>query len=319
MSGTAAEQLRRVLQLVPELADGEEHPIDAVAARLGVTRKVLWDDLVSLTNRFDEPAAFVEGVTVAWDDHDVRVRTRHLLRPMRLTMRELCALELGLAMLRRERSPDEWNAIDRALERLRGVITRVPADERWVGVQHAEVASAGDVHLPVLRSAIRERRKLEITYRASGEAGATTRHVCPYSLVFAQGMWYVVAFCDESAGLRFYRLDRIESVDRAGDERFEIPADFSIETVVSGDRVFHAESPRTMTVRYSPRIARWIAEREGKVLAADGSLTLEHPLADDAWAVRHVLQYGPDAEVLEPESLRAEIASRLSALRETLA
>jgi predicted DNA-binding transcriptional regulator YafY len=70
-----------------------------------------------------------------------------------------------------------------------------------------------------------------------------------------------------------------------------------------------------LRVRYSPRIARWIAEREGKALAADGSLTVEHPLADPDWAVRHVLQYGPDAEVLEPAAVRQEIVRRLEAMR----
>jgi hypothetical protein len=50
-----------------------------------------------------------------------------------------------------------------------------------------------------------------------------------------------------------------------------------------------------MKVKYSPKIARWIAEREGVELDADGSLTIEHPLADQEWGVRHVLQYGPDA------------------------
>jgi predicted DNA-binding transcriptional regulator YafY len=69
-----------------------------------------------------------------------------------------------------------------------------------------------------------------------------------------------------------------------------------------------------MRVRYSPRIARWIAEREGVEPDADGSLTLEHPLLDVQWGVRHVLQYGPDAEVVEPADVREEIARRLGAL-----
>lgn len=67
-------------------------------------------------------------------------------------------------------------------------------------------------------------------------------------------------------------------------------------------------------MRYGPAVARWIAEREGKPLAADGSLTVEHPLADPEWAVRHVLQYGPDAEVLAPESVRAELGQRLAVM-----
>ena len=69
-----------------------------------------------------------------------------------------------------------------------------------------------------------------------------------------------------------------------------------------------------MRIRYSAKIARWIAEREGTPVTSDGSLTLEHPLADPAWAVRHVLQYGPDAEILAPESLRQAVRERLAAM-----
>ena len=83
---------------------------------------------------------------------------------------------------------------------------------------------------------------------------------------------------------------------------------------VSPDTVRRMADAGTLRVRYSPKVARWIAEREGKPIDADGSLTLEHPLADTDWAVRHVLQYGPDAEVLEPAAVREEIVRRLEAL-----
>ena len=38
---------------------------------------------------------------------------------------------------------------------------------------------------------------------------------------------------------------------------------------------------------------------------------LQHPIADGEWAIRHVLQYGPDAEVVAPEELRAAVRARL--------
>jgi len=41
---------------------------------------------------------------------------------------------------------------------------------------------------------------------------------------------------------------------------------------------------------------------------------MEHPLADVQWGVRHVLQYGPDAEVLEPAEVRDELTRRLATL-----
>ena len=49
-------------------------------------------------------------------------------------------------------------------------------------------------------------------------------------------------------------------------------------------------------------------------MEADGSLTVDHPLVDMQWGVRHVLQYGPDAEVLEPAEVREDVARRLAAL-----
>ena len=98
-------------------------------------------------------------------------------------------------------------------------------------------------------------------------------------------------------------------------DRYEIPANFSIREALREGRGLQADTPSGgMTVRYSPRVARWIAEREGRELAPDGSLTIEHPLADAEWGVRHVLQYGAEAEVLEPESLREEIVRRLGGL-----
>ena len=65
-------------------------------------------------------------------------------------------------------------------------------------------------------------------------------------------------------------------------------------------------------MRYSPRVARWIAEREGRTLDEAGGLELEHPLADEEWGMRHVLQYGDQAEVLAPVALRERLRERLA-------
>jgi predicted DNA-binding transcriptional regulator YafY len=68
----------------------------------------------------------------------------------------------------------------------------------------------------------------------------------------------------------------------------------------------------TLTVRYSAAIARWIAERDGLPLESDGTALRTLPLGDREWAVRHVLQYGPDAAVVEPEELLVEVKTRLA-------
>jgi proteasome accessory factor C len=134
--------------------------------------------------------------------------------------------------------------------------------------------------------------------------------ICPYGIVFASGMWYAVAHCESSDGIRIFRLDRVEQVDLL-DARFESPRGFSVDAIVREGKAFRAAEAGTLRLLYSPRIARWIAEREGKPLAEDGTLTMEHPLADLDWAVRHVLQYGPEVTVLEPDEVRQAVVRRL--------
>lgn len=314
MSSPAADQLRRILHVIPHLADGEEHSLDEIASLVGIDRSRLVADLTSVSERFDEPAGWVDGVSISIDPDSVCVVTNHFLRPMRLTMSELCALELGLGLLRRERTPAEAGAIDRALARLRAVISKLPSNERHEGLRVAELSDGGNAaHLATVRGAVRERRKIRLRYRSGSRSESTTRTICPYSLLHTSGSWYVVAHCDRSAGMRFFRMDRVEAAERL-EEPFALPHDFDVARVAEGDRPFAAPGAATMTIRYSPRVAPWIVEREGGEGAADGSLTRDYPLADAGWGVRHALQYGPDAEVLAPPALREEIVRRLEGM-----
>lgn len=312
---TAATQLRRLLHLIPELADDAEHSIAEVARLAGTTPRAVLADLNALVERYDVPAGWVDGVSIYVDGQSVSVRSDHFLRPMRLTMAELCALELGLMMAARESRAEERQAIDGALERLRGAIAKLPANDRQEGLRAASVPGQESAALlSSVRSAMRAGRKLRISYRSGADEAARARVVCPYGVAFASGAWYLIASCDGGEGLRFYRVDRTEQVEPLA-ERFEPPDGISIPELLRNGKAFVAGGSGSMTVRYSPRVARWVAEREGHALPADGSLTLEYPVADEEWAMRHVLQYGPDAELLAPPALRASLISRLEGMR----
>src|SRR5688500_2461141 len=312
----AAEQLRRILHLLPLCADDRAHGIGEVAEQAGTDPATLLRDLRELSFRFDDPGGFVEGVEIFLDADRFEVRSDHFLRPMRLTLAELAGLELGLALTASERPPDELPAVEGARERLRAAIARLPADELEDGLRHAELPAPGDrTHLAVLRQSLRQRHKVRLHYQSSTAERASERTVCPFALVYASGNWYLIGHCEEVTSLRVFRTDRIESA-KSLEARYEIPAEFSVEAVLKEGKAFLGDPGLRLVIRYSARIARWIAEREGRELAADGSLTVERPLGDMEWAVGHVLQYGPEAEVLAPEAVRAEVTRRL---REELA
>jgi len=310
----SADQLRRILHLIPALSDDRPHPVDEVAAQAGVDRETLLLDLRSLADRFDDPGGFVEGVQIYLEPDRVEVRSDHFRRPMRLTLPELCALELGLAMLRTERPPEEAPAIDRARARLREVIARLPGQDVEEREFAAELGGAVDLEmLSALRKAVRERRRVTFLYHKSGAEAPARRVAAPLAVVHAEWSWYLVGMADGATGLRFFRLDRMDQLEQT-DDAFEPPAEFSLDEVLAQRRMLVAEGVPTLRVRYSPRVARWVAEREARAVEADGSITVEHPLADPHWALRHVLQYGPDAEVLEPASVREALAEGLEAI-----
>jgi len=312
MAETAAGQLRRILHLIPMCEDDAPHPIDQMAAALDSDRKTLLRDLKALSDRFDDPGGFVEGVQVFVEPGRFSLKSDHFRRPMRLTLGELGALDLGLAMLERERPPDEQDAIRRARERLNLVLTKLPRDARLDSDMTADQGADADPEtLRVLRDALRHGRMLSIRYAGASAAEATERQVGPLALAPSRGHWFLVALFE--GNIRIYRVDRIEAASEL-DDAFKRPNGFSYEEVVQNGRIFHGTPDQTLVVRYSARIAPWIAEREGKEPGPDGSVTVEYPLGDPDWAVRHVLQYGPDAEVVGPAAVRNRVREVLLGL-----
>jgi proteasome accessory factor C len=314
MSETAAARLRRILLLIPHLADGDEHAVDDLARAIGTDRDTLVRDIETLVTRADDPGGFVPGVQIYFTGDRVSLTSTPFRRPMRLTASELGALELGLAMLRAERPPDERRAINGALDRLRKALVAIPSDAVAAANREASLPNVGDPStLAAVQKAMASRRKIRIRYWSSAKTEASERTVQPYALVVASGSWYALAYCESSREVRPFRLDRIEAVEQTSDS-YEVPATFSVDEHLNDRKVLRVGEPRRMRVRYSPRIARWIAEREGVEPDADGSLTMDHPLLDVQWGVRHVLQYGPDAEVLEPAEVRDELRRRVGGL-----
>jgi len=309
----AASQLRRLLIAIPALADDRAHRIADVAAIVGATEEVLARDLRTLVTRFDDgPGGFLEGVRLAFGSGTVQLESTLFRRPMGLTPSELGAIELGLAALARELPPHEAAVAERARERVAKAATGLLAESASPPVHAAStIASERDgLNLSQLRSAVGGRRKAEIVYRSGGAPEGSARTVHPYGLVHASGRWFLIGFCDKASSIRIFRLDRMLSVEVL-DEPADIPNDVDLESTLRGGRAMVSHAEEVLRVRYSAKISRWIAENQEVEAQADGSVIVEHPLLDDEWAVRHVLQYGPDAEVVEPGRIRELLRARL--------
>ena len=314
MTDATTLQLRRILALIPECADDRTHPIAEMAARAGVPPNVLLKDIRALADRFDDPGGFVEGVAVFLEPDRFQVRSEHFLRPMRLTVAEVGALELGLSLLAPERPLEERPALTRARDRLHAALAKLPNDDVPDGIRHAGAAATADPEaLAALRRAYRESRKVRIEYQKADADEPASRVVCPFAILFASGNWYLVGRCEGVEGIRVYRVDRIRSHEVL-DQRYAMPESFDAAGVFQNGRAFAASVAERVRIRFAPGAARWVAERDGKPVEADGSYLQEMPLADLDWLVRYVMQYGAEAVVLEPDTARAAVRERLEQL-----
>ena len=176
MTTEASVRLRRLLAVLPLFADRGEVSLAELAKRTGVDSDALLDDLSALTDRDDVPGGFIDSVGIELGAESVAIRASHFLRPMRVTVPELCALELGVAMLRSTSMPDEWAAIDRARARIRDLIVKLPLDDAPLPWHSTPPEGSDSPMLATIREAIAAHRNLKIAYRA-GDARETSERV----------------------------------------------------------------------------------------------------------------------------------------------
>lgn len=305
---TSEVQLARILEILPRAAGEDGVALADLAATLGTTERSLLRDLEEVyTRAYYHPAGSGEDVQVIIEAEKVAVwTTGEFRRPVRLNDREALALGLGLRIEASD-APASGRAELLALaERLE---TTLSSGESPVLLPHIAVgtgAASPEGVRALLGDAARERRRCRLWYLKPGAAEPEPRDVDPYVLLVTEGKWYVVGLCHRSAAVRVFRLDRVVEAGLL-DEGFEVPADFDPEAYVSGGRVYRAGSDVEVAVRYSARIARWIAEQGPVETLDDGSVVVRYRVADSRWVVSHALQHGPDAEILSPPETREEV------------
>lgn len=113
----------------------------------------------------------------------------------------------------------------------------------------------------------------------------------------------MVAWAEDVSAWRHFRLDRVVSV-MPEDVHFEPRTDF--RPITTPREAFSGSgSPETVTVRFRPEVAAWVTEffTEHEV-QQDGSVLVRFRASSKEWLARRVLEFGADAEVIDPAPYR---------------
>jgi len=181
--------------------------------------------------------------------------------------------------------------------------------------------------LPVLQDAIWTERKLRITYERGGECVAVEREVDPLGLVAKGSAWYLVG--GVSGELRSYRVTRIVRAETL-ETACQIPPDFDLQNFWrQSTATFKASLPKyTATFRVAPSVFPRLSfagrfARVGEVIETDSAGWFKVSVGFDVeeMACEYALGFGPNLEVIEPETLRkrvVEMARQVLAFYEEL-
>lgn len=321
---TAADQLERILYVIPAAVREGGASLEELADRLDVSEERVLRDLQEVTARsFYQRPGQAERLQIAVDGGRVSVWTAgEFQRPVRLSPREVLALDLALRARAVARGDGDAHAsgrgesregaearlaLARRLEAELAVATEDDDLSERLAVEGQAADDRADRVLGALFRAAAEQRNCRIRYLASGAGEPAWREVEPYVMVRADGRWYAVSRCRDVEGIRFFRADRVLEAE-LGDATFEVPDGFEVAEFLDDGHLYQPRDDVEVTVRYGSRVARWVRERGPVEEREDGSVEVTHSVSDLDWIVRHVLRYGPEAEVVDPPAVRRRVA-----------
>lgn len=207
----------RLFELIQILRDGRLHRGADLAERLGVSLRTVYRDMDTLAK---------SGIPVEGERGMGYAMTAPItLPPLNLTLTELEALHLGMAVVAEAADPE----LKRAALSLSSKIDAVLPEDRaapsagWGFAVYPFVEAArGFEHMAALRAAIRTRRKVDIAYEdIKGEI--SQRRVRPLQMEYWGRVWTVTAWCEMREEFRVFRVDRIRTIEIGFDTFDEEP------------------------------------------------------------------------------------------------
>lgn len=312
----------RLLSILLLLQTRERVPADELARRLEVSTRTIYRDVESLSTA---------GVPVYAE------RGRHggisLLPGFRTDVTGLTSDEARALFVLAAQGAHSALGLDGALgSALRKVMAALPAPHRpaaeltsrriLVDPDRWLAGPSPSADLDTLNTAVFTDRRLRIGYRHGGDTAVNAYTVDPYGLVAKAGTWYLVADRDGTA--RLFRVDRVleAAVTDAPVRRRQ-----GVELADAWETLRRQVEERPANIRVRARVRRGRLEMfrrivgpfvlDGDQVAAAGEGRAE--AGPRAWvpvdlaypvlrAVRQLLQFGADVEVLEPAAARAELA-----------
>ena len=196
------------------------------------------------------------------------------------------------------------------------VLTGSKHIEDLIHCEWVEVQPVGQEVFDAVLHGLLEEVQLEIVY-GDAKGQGEKRNIDPLKLVHYQGRWYLLAWCWLRRERRLFHLARIRSIQAT-----ELPVEHKLDPddeYLSGVfGIFKGKERFKATIALSGLAARNVREQrwhpDQQIEETENGILLHLPVADDRELIMKVLQFGDEAEVMAPDSLRNTVRERITAM-----
>ncbi|WP_334072439.1 MULTISPECIES: YafY family protein [Paenibacillus] len=299
----------RMLAILMELQRREVTRAEDLAATFETSVRTIYRDIQALSEA---------GVPlVGAPGRGYSLMEGYFLPPISFTAEEAVALLMGTDLVQRifdaeygakaEMSRRKIEAI--LPERVRSEAARVRDTMKLPQLGAYARLHSEKAYVEMLRGAVLEERKIRFGYskKIPGPDGKrqSVRTVAPYGLVFNQGAWTLVAYCELRREIRHFRVSRMSGLTVQPDS-FQKPSDFNLQAYTPPDdrnlRIRIRVNPGAADRVRESRNYYWEAEEE----LPDG-LHVTFRVRQPEELLPWLLGFGAGVVVLEPESLRKRV------------
>lgn len=299
----------RLLAIVLELQGRRVVRAEDLAALFETSVRTIYRDIQALS----EAGVPIRGTTGT----GYSLMEGYFLPPIRFTIEEAVTLLIGTDFVEqrfddayRDRASVAKKKIEATLsDSVRSETSRIRKSLRLLPPGKLPASSNERENLDKIRRALLDGQKIRFHYSKKMTDSTGSRHsertVAPYGLVFLEGSWMLVAWCDLRQDIRHFRLSRMSELIEL-DEPFELPKHFDLKEYTPLD-----DRHLRVCLRFNPDVADKVKESNYHSLEE----MKEHPDGLDViLRVRRldellpwVLGWGAGVIVLEPESFRTRI------------
>ncbi|MBE4909018.1 YafY family transcriptional regulator [Bacillus luteolus] len=309
-------KIDRLMAIVLQLKKRNKLTATELANTFEVTPRTIYRDIQALSEMG------IPVIALPGNEGGYSIADHYFIPPVMFTKEEVFSLLLSEQIVNQVEIPGHQRSINTAFLKIKNVLD----DETTSKFQHLhkriifnikeQKPSAFDQQpFYLVTTSIEQNKKLALTYFHPKKQELTERKVHPYGLIFEDGLWYIIAFCELRKAERLFAVNRIKHI-KLLEEDFSLPHEFELEKH-SSQSLYNGDGDTQVILKVSKSLF-YIIKDYHQLIA---SKIVEE--SDDFYIVSlqtnvpknylsFTLRFYDGVEIIRPLSLRNEMISLLT-------